>query len=405
MSAEPWWKHAVIYQADPRGFSTSEGSDLHGLTQRLDYIQSLGADAILLTPIQPDATHAQTIDPAFGTLDDLDDLIHQSSRRSIRVLLELDPHIPTTDLSTVARFWLNRGVAGFHLTAASPIQTAELRKATGSYVGQRILIGDIGQATLSPTLAKGAQSHDDPQLLIDPEPGTAKQLTASAIRPALEAAQDLLQSNRGVPLLLTDGPSYQRSISRYADGTHDLAIAKTLAAMLFTTRAAAILYYGQEIGLPTLTDPTTATVMPWDAPPAPPAGTPTPNPDTLLPNVALEDANQQSLLNWYRQLSALHHGNRTISSGANITLNHDDQNILAWVRKPQTVSGISPAIVIICNLSAQPVHLSLKEDMKRLNLKGSFLRTIMRSDNALGPMHLDGMTIAPYTAYIGELRY
>jgi glycosidase len=405
MSAEPWWKHAVIYQADPRGFSTSEGSDLHGLTQRLDYIQSLGADAILLTPIQPDATHAQTIDPAFGTLDDLDDLIHQASRRSIRVLLELDPHIPTTDLNTVARFWLNRGIAGFHLAAASPIQTAELRKATGSYVGQRILIGDIGQATLSPTPAKGAQSHDDPQLLIDPQPGTAKQLIASAIRPALESAQDLLQSNRGVPLLLTDGPAYQRSISRYADGTHDIAIAKTLAAMLFTTRAAALLYYGQEIGLPTPADPTTATVIPWDAPPAPPAGTPPPNSDTLPPNVALEDANQQSLLSWYRQLSALHHGNRTISSGANITLNHDDQNILVWVRKPQAVSGISPAIVIICNLSAQPVHLSLKEDMKRLNLKGSFLRTIMRSDNALGPMHLDGMTIAPFTAYIGELRY
>jgi alpha-glucosidase len=405
MSVEPWWKHAVIYQADPRGFATADGSDLHGLTQRLDYIQSLGVDAILLTPVLPDATHAQTIDPAFGTLDDLDDLIHQASRRSIRVLLELDAHIPMADLNTVARFWLNRGIAGFHLVAASPIQTAELRKATSSYVGQRILIGDLTQSSASTPQAKVSLSSDAPQLLIDPQPGTAKQLIASAIRPALEASQDILQSNRGVPLLLTDGPAYQRSISRYADGTHDIPIAKTIAAMLFTTRAATLLYYGQEIGLPTSTDPTTATVMPWDAPPAPPIGTEAPNPDTLPPNVALEDANQQSLLNWYRQLSALHHGNRTISSGASIILNHDDQNILAWVRKPQTVSAIAPAIVIICNLSAQPIHISLKEDIQRLKLKGSFLRTIMRSDNAIGPMHLDGMTIAPYTAYIGELRY
>jgi hypothetical protein len=104
-------------------------------------------------------------------------------------------------------------------------------------------------------------------------------------------------------------------------------------------------------------------------------------------------------------LSALHHGNATISSGANITLNHDDQNILAWVRKPRAVSTISPAIVVICNLSAQPVQLSLKADMQHLRLKGSFLRTILRSDDATGPMHLDGMTIPPYGAYIGELRY
>ncbi|HMF65542.1 MAG TPA: hypothetical protein VK608_15740, partial [Edaphobacter sp.] len=95
----------------------------------------------------------------------------------------------------------------------------------------------------------------------------------------------------------------------------------------------------------------------------------------------------------------------TINSGANITLNHDDQNVLAWVRKPVAVSAISPAIVVICNLSAQPVQLSLKADIQRLRLRGSFLRTIQRSDNVIGPMHLESMTIPPYGVYIGQLRY
>src|SRR5580698_8928411 len=72
MNIDLWWKHAVIYQVNPVNFSPAEGSTpLHGTVQRLDYIRSLGVDALLLTPLQPDAAHAQEINPALGTLDDL----------------------------------------------------------------------------------------------------------------------------------------------------------------------------------------------------------------------------------------------------------------------------------------------------------------------------------------------
>lgn len=381
MNASPWWKHAIVYQANPTNFSTSDGTPLHGLAQRLDYIQSLGADAILLTSLSPPST-PQAIDPAYGTLDDLDDLIHQASRHNIRVLLELNPQTP--DLASAARFWLNRGIAGFH--PAPP----ELRKITNTFLGQRILIGDLNPSE--------SATPDPPQLLLDPRPGTPAQLTAAAIRPALDASQQILNSGRTMPLLLTDGPAYPRSISRYGDGQHDLAIAKILSTLLLTTHSAAILYSGQELGLPTSETPTPIV---WDAPRSKPAAPASP----ATPNAALEDADPSSLLNWYRQLSALHHSNPVINSGANITLNHDDQNVLAWVRKPQTISSISPAIVVICNLSAQPVQLSLKADIQALHLKGSFLRTVIRSDSASGPMHLESMTIAPYAVYIGELRF
>jgi alpha-glucosidase len=50
----PWWKHAVIYEIYPRSFQDSTGDgigDLNGITQRLDYLQWLGVDAIWLSPI------------------------------------------------------------------------------------------------------------------------------------------------------------------------------------------------------------------------------------------------------------------------------------------------------------------------------------------------------------------
>jgi len=48
-SLDPWWKHAVIYEIYPRSFQDSNGDgigDLNGITQRLDYLEALGVDAI-----------------------------------------------------------------------------------------------------------------------------------------------------------------------------------------------------------------------------------------------------------------------------------------------------------------------------------------------------------------------
>jgi hypothetical protein len=411
MSADPWWKHAVVYHVNPADFGPSEGSPLHGLTQRLDYLHSLGVDAVLLTPIQPDPAHTQAIDPALGTVDDLDDLIHQASRRNIRVLLDLTPGTP--DLPTGARFWLNRGVAGLHLAGSANValQLAELRKVSASYLGQRVILGDLDPSAPSPQKSTLTHNLDAPQLLLDPRAGTVPQLSAAAVRPAIDAAQIMIQTARSMPLLISDGPAYTRSIRRYADGQHDLAIAKVVATVLFTTGAASQIYSGQELGVTAESPASTSSraapnPIQWDAPSSPAKGSATTaSPSGATPNVALEDADPTSLLNWYRSLSALHHGNPTINSGATITLNHDDQNVLAWIRKPQTVSTISPVLIVICNLSAQPVQLSLKPDIERLHLRGSFLRTLLRSDTGRGPMHLESMTLPPYAVYIGELRY
>jgi hypothetical protein len=418
INTDVWWKHPVVYQVNPINFDPTNGSGLHGIAQHLDYIQSLGVDALLLTTIQPDATHAQSIDPAFGSLDDLDDLIHEASRHNIRVLLDLDPNIPAADLPNVARFWLNRGIAGFHVIGATPeahAQATELRKAAGSYLGQRILIGDVDPTLRSSPKQRTYKAPDTqtPQLLLDTSLGAVTPLNPAAIRSAIESTENIAQAGHSIPLLATDGPGFKRSTSRYGDGKNDIAIAKLLATILFTTRAQPLLYCGQELGVtdPLTSDTTPATpIITWDAPPPPPKGNPTPpTPETptanSTPNAALEEANPDSLLNWYRKLIELHHSNATINSGEYLTINRDDQNVLIIIRKPKDVSSTNPILVILCNLSGQPVPLSIKTDTMKLHLRGSFLRTVLRSDNGMGTMHLESMTLPPYTAYIGSLRF
>ncbi len=81
-----WWRNATIYEEYVRSFADSNGDgvgDIPGIVSRLDYLQWLGVDALWLTPIMvsPGRDHGYDVadyldvDPAFGTLSDLDKLI------------------------------------------------------------------------------------------------------------------------------------------------------------------------------------------------------------------------------------------------------------------------------------------------------------------------------------------
>lgn len=97
MTIPLWWQNGVIYQIYPKSFQDTTGSgtgDLRGVTQRLDYLQRLGVDAIWLTPfyISPqvdngyDVANYTAIDPTYGTLDDFDELVAQAKARGIRII-------------------------------------------------------------------------------------------------------------------------------------------------------------------------------------------------------------------------------------------------------------------------------------------------------------------------------
>ncbi len=99
----PWWQRGIIYQIYPRSFQDSNGDgigDLPGITARLDYLVSLGIDAIWISPIYPspmrdfgyDVSDYCAIHPLFGTLADFDRLLHAAHARGLRVLLDLVPN-------------------------------------------------------------------------------------------------------------------------------------------------------------------------------------------------------------------------------------------------------------------------------------------------------------------------
>jgi len=96
----PWWKEGIIYQIYPRSFADSNGDgvgDLPGITSRLDYLRDLGVDGIWISPIYPspmkdfgyDVSDYTAIDPVFGSMADLEELLRQAHARGIRVIVDM----------------------------------------------------------------------------------------------------------------------------------------------------------------------------------------------------------------------------------------------------------------------------------------------------------------------------
>ena len=95
-----WWQKKPVYQIYPKSFLDTNGDgigDLRGVIDKLDYVKSLGAGAIWLTPIYPspmvdngyDISDYTAINPLFGTLDDFDELIAEAKARDIRIVMDL----------------------------------------------------------------------------------------------------------------------------------------------------------------------------------------------------------------------------------------------------------------------------------------------------------------------------
>lgn len=542
-SAEPWWRHAVIYEIYPRSFQDSNGDgigDLNGITSRLDYLQKLGVDAIWLTPIFPspqvdfgyDISDYTAIDPVYGTMADFDRLMAEAKKRHIRVLMDLvlnhtsDKHPwfiesassktnPKRDwyiwrdgkpgkdgklappnnwinrieqsawrydattgqfmyhyfadeqpdlnwrnpavekaMSDAARFWLDKGVAGFRLDAINTLYEDEalrdepqlpgtneygepslsqvrqrnqpevhdalrnLRRVTDSYAEPRLLVGEIYTQS-TPELAKWYGAKDDElQLPMDTNVGFLNKLNAGSFRKLLTEAESTLGVGN-TPLFVFENHDRPRSWDRYGDGKHNYEIAKMLAAILLTTRATALVYQGQELGMETIAptkledvrDPRglagwpkekgrdgERTPMQWsmaqNAGFSAAAKTWLPiEPDFAQKNVAAESRSEASLLNWYRQLIALKKANAVVHAGRTRYLDYDAKKALVWVR-----DGNGAAVLVACNMSAEPVTISLKE------LGGTRLIPLMDSEMSKLVAREAEFTLEPFQTLIGEIR-
>ena len=95
-----WWKGKVAYQIYPKSFKDSNGDgigDLKGITQKLDYLEKLGIDILWLSPVYKspfidqgyDISDYYAIDPLFGTMEDMEELIAEGKKRGISIIMDL----------------------------------------------------------------------------------------------------------------------------------------------------------------------------------------------------------------------------------------------------------------------------------------------------------------------------
>ncbi|HEX3471977.1 MAG TPA: alpha-glucosidase [Silvibacterium sp.] len=544
--SEEWWKHAVIYEIYPRSFQDSDGDgigDLKGITQRLDYLQSLGVNAIWLSPIYPspqvdfgyDISNYVNIDPQYGTLADFDELVAEAKKRNIRIIMDMvmnhtsdkhpwfieskssrhnpkrdwyiwrdgkGPGIPPNNWESVfghsawkfdpatnqwyyhkfyaeqpdlnwrnpavekamfdaVRFWLDRGVAGFRLDAIPTLfedpqlrdekeiggvnaygdpnldnsytdnlpevhdVMRRLRKMVASYPGDRVLIGE----TYLPNIQEldkwyGGPRHDELNLPMDMQIGFANKLDVNLFRQHIEEVETKIHGSQ--PLVVFDNHDNPRSWNRYGDGVHDDAIARLIATMLFTTRATALMYYGQELGMVTtpparkedVKDPIgiigwpnekgrdgERTPMQWDA--SKDAGFSTaaatwlpvpPNYKTV--NVQAEEADPNSLLNWYKKLIELRKTNPALRDGALHMLDPTNQNVLSYLR--QGPAG-SPSVVVSLNFTGQPQTVSL--DLAGTGVAGNNIMTLMTDDASLqSTKSLTQIVLPPFASLVASVQ-
>jgi len=362
------------------------------------------------------------------------------------------------------RFWLDRGVAGFRLDAIptlfedpqlrnepetggvnaqgdpnlKDIYTSNLsevhdvmrrmRAMVEKYPGNRVLVGE----TYLPNSAAlnewyGGAKHDELQLPMDllvGFHGDHDKLDATKFRKFINEAET--QLNGSQPLFVFDNHDNVRSWDRYGDGVHDQAIARILAAVLLTSRASALMYYGQELGMVTSTptrkedvkDPIGVTGWPkekgrdgertpmqWDDSKnsgfsdASATWLPVP-PNYATINVKTEESDPDSLLNWYKQLIAMRKNDPTLRDGRQVMLDDSNPSVLSYVR--EGVAG-HPAVVVALNFTDQPQTISL--DPGKAKISGKTVTTLLTNTTGLKQTNsLQNITLPPYASWIGSIK-
>ena len=112
------FSNKVVYQIYPKSFQDSNGDgfgDLRGIIERLDYLKTLGIDYIWITPVFPspqrdngyDVADYCAIDPRFGTMEDMEELIRKAGEREIGVMLDM-----VFNHTSTSHEWFQRALAG-----------------------------------------------------------------------------------------------------------------------------------------------------------------------------------------------------------------------------------------------------------------------------------------------------
>ena len=112
------FSNKVVYQIYPKSFRDTNGDgfgDIPGVIEKLDYLQDLGVDYLWLTPFFPSPQHDngydvadyRSVDPKFGTMEDLEELIRQGEDRGIGLMLDMVFNHTSTEHA-----WFQKALAG-----------------------------------------------------------------------------------------------------------------------------------------------------------------------------------------------------------------------------------------------------------------------------------------------------
>jgi alpha-glucosidase len=357
------------------------------------------------------------------------------------------------------RFWLNKGVAGFRLDAVPTLFEDEqmrddkvlpgvnaygdpnlddsmtsnlpevhqvmrdLHKVVSSYPGNRVLIGETYLPDVAELRKWYGANQDELQLPMDMQVGFLNKLNAADFRSRISQAEDDLDGDQ--PLFVFDNHDNPRSWNRYGDGKHNLEIARVIAMLLLGTRATAMMYYGEELGMTTSTptrvedvkDPIgkigwpkekgrdgERTPMQWDG--SPNAGFTIASATPWLPipasyktvNVALESREDDSLWSWYQELIRLRKDNPALRDGSLTMLNVNDNNVLSWLRKAPD----GAAVVVACNFTGDSQSVGF--DLAGQGVTGKTLKTLLKSPGVVDPDSMVAVKLPPYGVYIGQVE-
>jgi alpha-glucosidase len=353
----------------------------------------------------------------------------------------------------VTRFWYKHGVAGFRLDAVDtlfedpglrdnpflpakkdgdapemvnkyndklPENHAVLRRLrTVADQNNAVLIGETWTDSIA-ELKEYYGSHDDElQLPMNFMFTTLNVLSAPKFRKQIAAAE----SSGEWPVYVITNHDMVRSYDRYGDGKNNDQIAKLMAGMYLTLRGTPIMYYGEELGmenndpkrLEDVFDPLgksnwpaekgrdgERTPMQWDN--TVNAGFTLGKPWLPVPdsyhthNVASELLDPASILNFYKRLLALRHENQALLEGDYVSLNQDDPNVLAYLRRYK-----DQAVLVVLNMSPAPqvVHLGPKE----LGFSGGKARSLLSTLKGTPPQSdVRQIEMDPFAVYIAQIE-
>ena len=428
------------YEIFVRSFCDSDGDglgDLGGVTQKLDYIASLGCDGIWLMPVMPSPSYHKydvmdyfEIDPEYGTLADMRALLAEAHARGLRVILDLplnhcssehpwfrnaaeDENSPyrswfnwsaepqsgyseingvwyesrfidtmpdlnldepavREQITFILRFWLqNIGVDGFRLDAVTSFYTGDAERNiaflnwladTAHGIREDCFLVAEAWTDLN-TLARYSESRVDSFFCFpvsQAEGYIAKVLGRANRHPGRSYGEftalleEVLPAGT-IPAPFTENHDTGRTVG--FTGRSSPEKTKMAGGLLCLMRGAVFLYYGQEIGMVgSGEDPNKRIGMLWtdeSSTTLPPPGTT--RVEYAFPSVAEQDADPDSILNYYREALALRARFPAIARGTSSVLPCESDKV-CLIRR----SCGDEALLLAVNPTASPVQLELE---------------------------------------------